>query len=452
MENQAVRHSEWLSSPPEKQHHQKNSLSPLREPLQELHYAPDSPTEKNHIHSDDLVGTSEIKPNNHNESVDFVYVSRPVKQPILLVGGSEDITIGRGGNATIKIGKRNRQISRTHARIEYQASTHQYYFHVLGLNGAMVDNVLYRQHDRILLKDDALIDILGSKITFMCPDESVIPIHRRLQEPATPPSPQLEPELIVDDIVDDIQQQQRLSPEAEQQAVVVDDEPILAAAVQQLEESAEQHQLLSVGEEKPAIEETKQEEEEEDFVLDSQEQPLSPEPKDQINSNEEEEEAQKLNVDYAEVIIDALVFSRKSSMPVSDICSRIMSTNPMYKSQSRQILMENIRKVLKEKPFFGEIVRKGKTADGSPKENLYYYNSQEDPVEWRRAEYTHVGRSARKCTLQDKQYFWKIPPKLGRNRNSYVPPPAKGYEKRKVNDEDNMTDLSNNKKSKSNDF
>ena len=261
------------------------------------------------------MGTSEIKPNNNNESVDFVYVSRPVKQPILLVGGSEDITIGRGGNATIKIGKRNRQISRTHARIEYQASTHQYYFHVLGLNGAMVDNVLYRQHDRILLKDDASIDILGSKITFMCPDESVIPIHRRQQQgPVTPPSPQLEPEVVVDDIVDDVQQQQQqeqqLSTEAEQQAVIVDDEPALAAAVEMLEESVEQHQLLAAEEGKEVIKEAKQEEEEEeeeeDFVLDSQEQPLSPEPKDRIRPKEEEEEAQELNVDYAEVIIDAL--------------------------------------------------------------------------------------------------------------------------------------------------
>ena len=123
-------------------------------------------------------------------------------------------------------------------------------------------------------------------------------------------------------------------------------------------------------------------------------------------------------------------------MPVSDICARILSNNPTYKAQAQEIWIERVQQVLKEKPFFGEIVRKGKTADGSPKENLYYYNSEQDPVEWRRAEYTHVGRSARKCTLQDKQYFWKIPPKLGRNRNAYVPPPAKGYEKRKGNEEE----------------
>lgn len=96
--------------------------------------------------------------------------------------------------------------------------------------------------------------------------------------------------------------------------------------------------------------------------------------------------------------------------------------------------------MLKEKPFFGEIQRKGKTADGSPKENLYYYNSELDPVEWRRSTYTQVGRSARKCTLKDKQYFWKIPPKLGRHRSSYVPPPTNALEikgKRAQQNDDN---------------
>ncbi|KAI9245844.1 hypothetical protein BDA99DRAFT_447633 [Phascolomyces articulosus] len=431
----------------------------MRAPLQELHYVPDSPPEKSHVHSDDLVGTSEIKPlrqnnstnnekNNNNEAVDFVYVSRPTKQPILLVGGCEDITIGRGGNATIKIGKRNRQISRIHARIEYEAETHQYYFHVLGLNGAMVDHVLYRQHDRILLKDDALIDILGSRITFMCPEDSVMaPIHRRQQAPVTPPSPQLE-------VVDDLEQQQQQQQQQQLASPVnVDDEDreiIVASPIEYIESPS--HQLLEepvqVVDEpiKAKLEQKQVDDEEEEFALDSQEQPLSPEPKDQIK---EEEESNELGVDYAEVIIDALVFSRKSSMPISDICSRIMTTNPMYKSQSRQVWIEKIQKVLKEKPFFGEIVRKGKTADGSPKENLYYYNSQEDPVEWRRAEYTHVGRSARKCTLQDKQYFWKIPPKLGRNRNAYVPPPAKAYEKRKGGAMDENNGSSGNKKLKS---
>lgn len=118
-------------------------------------------------------------------------------------------------------------------------------------------------------------------------------------------------------------------------------------------------------------------------------------------------------------------------MPISDIYTRILKANPTYAKQPREVWIERIRSVLKEKPFFGEIKRKGKTADGSPVENLYYYNSDLDPVEWRRATYTQVGRSARKCTLKDKQYFWKIPPKLGRHRSSYIPPSASDLKKQK---------------------
>lgn len=133
---------------------------------------------------------------------------------------------------------------------------------------------------------------------------------------------------------------------------------------------------------------------------------------------------------YTNYIFTYIVFSRTSSMPISDICSRILKANPVYAKQPRALWIERIRAVLKERPFFGEIERKGKTADGSPVENLYYYNSELDPVEWRRATYTQVGRSARKCTLKDKQYFWKIPPKLGRHRSSYIPPPASNDLKR----------------------
>jgi hypothetical protein len=141
-------------------------------------------------------------------------------------------------------------------------------------------------------------------------------------------------------------------------------------------------------------------------------------------------------------------------MPISDIYTRIMTTHPTYKAQSQSLWLETISIVLKDNEFFGQITRKGKTADGTPKENLYYYRSDKDPVEWRQATYTQVGRSARKCTLQDKQYFWKIPPKLGRNRSSYVPPPAQSQDsKRSRNKQDDEEESSNKrlKKKKSED-
>ncbi|KAI7879388.1 hypothetical protein K492DRAFT_148390 [Lichtheimia hyalospora FSU 10163] len=410
MENQA---SPW-SSPTRAPFHQDN----------QCYTAPDSPVEKHHFNSDDLVDTSRLNPNDEEnyeqeqqQRVDVVFQQRPTKQPIILLGGTEPITIGRGSDATIKIGKRNRQISRIHARIEFKLETNRYEFVVVGLNGAMVDNVIYRQHERIVLEDGAHINILGSKITFMYPDLGmVLPNNNKeLQHRPLSPPPFEE-------------EKQHVEEPVKEENHVVQEEPMpLTNKPENIESThvVEQNivDVINTTSSPSLSTEVKMDQE--------QEKPQLSEKRKVEQVQEEDKENEDDGIDFAEIIIDALVFSRKSSMPISDICSRIMSTHPMYRSQPREMWKERIQKVLKEKPFFGEIVRKGKTADGSPKENLYYYNSEADPVEWRRAEYTHVGRSARKCTLQDKQYFWKIPPKLGRNRHSYVPPPSKAYEQEK---------------------
>lgn len=182
--------------------------SPTRAPFQpvnQCYMAPDSPVEKQqHFSSDDLVDTSRLNPNdeeNYDEEqqrVDVVFQQRPTKQPIILLGGTEPITIGRGSDATIKIGKRNRQISRIHARIEFKSDINRYEFVVVGLNGAMVDNVIYRQHERIELEDGANINILGSKITFMYPDLGMLfpdnnkELHHQHRPLSPPPSDEKE--------------------------------------------------------------------------------------------------------------------------------------------------------------------------------------------------------------------------------------------------------------------
>ncbi|KAJ8663531.1 hypothetical protein O0I10_000774 [Lichtheimia ornata] len=423
--------------------------SPTRAPFQEVnqcYMAPDSPVEKQqHFSSDDLVDTSRLNPNdeeNYEEEqqrVDVVFQQRPTKQPIILLGGTEPITIGRGSDATIKIGKRNRQISRIHARIEFKSDINRYEFIVVGLNGAMVDNVIYRQHERIELEDGANINILGSKITFMYPDLGMLfpdnnnnnnnkELHHQ-QRPLSPP-PFEEKEHVVEQkpvMDDDVKEEEAVSTNKNENIESTEDVVACEQKDVDIVNTTPPPQLPASS---PVDVDMKKEEQEEEEKPQLNEK-RKVEQVDIEENKENEENNENDGIDFAEIIIDALVFSRKSSMPISDICSRIMSTHPMYRSQPREMWKERIQKVLKEKPFFGEIVRKGKTADGSPKENLYYYNSEADPVEWRRAEYTHVGRSARKCTLQDKQYFWKIPPKLGRNRHSYVPPPSKAYEQEK---------------------
>lgn len=56
----------------------------------------------------------------------------------------------------------------------------------------------------------------------------------------------------------------------------------------------------------------------------------------------------------------------------------------------------------------GCVKRLGKTADGSPKEDLYYYKPDLDPDQERKKRYSDVGRSARKCTMKDTQYFFRV--------------------------------------------
>ncbi|KAI8330938.1 hypothetical protein EDC96DRAFT_451998 [Choanephora cucurbitarum] len=365
---------------------------------------PDSPgmEDAHFLNSDDLQPTSNL----HPSSLGLYAVNTRKRRDDLVIAGSYEkaVTLGRGGSCTIKIGRRNRQISRCHVSIEFNKTTQQFELTVLGLNGACVDDIHYDQHAVVPLNDNSFVDVLGDQFFFRAPP---YPINQTKKQK-------------VDHIT------RELSPEIE-----VEEAPASPVAVVESKEEDEEYPIELVPEDalSPPIDP----------------ESLSPEPvvENEENKNILEEKDSNLvedTTDYAEVIIDALVFSRTSSMPVSDICSRILKANPAYAEQPREVWMQRIRRVLKERPFFGEIQRKGKTADGSPTENLYYYNSELDPVEWRRATYTQVGRSARKCTLKDKQYFWKIPPKLGRHRSSYIPPSALELKKQKQKDIQNEND------------
>ncbi|KAI8647296.1 hypothetical protein BD408DRAFT_408944 [Parasitella parasitica] len=449
-------------------------LSPKRAPSSQ-HVLPDSPdyVEKYSTNSDDLRPTSNL---HSSSSLDQI-----LRQQNLVVVGShkEPITLGRGGACTIKIGRRNRQISRIHVSIAFNSQKEQFELTVVGLNGAYVDNVLYEQHAVAPLEDDSFVDVIGDQFRFkMPPPVSSIDFTDKLKQ-----QHQQQNEASPVFIRKNIDFFRDMSPEAEQQCEEIEEEisieetavsapaKIDAVHISPLDHVEEKVRVALNEPETQKEEEALLSETMPDETLSPVEKELSPEINVEqdtkegiIQSSKEEKLAQKKLTkkeirralkreekkkalilqekkkqhlqedgnDYAEVIIDALVFSRTSSMPISDICSRILKANPVYAKQPREVWIERISSVLKEKPFFGEIQRKGKTADGSPTENLYYYNSELDPVEWRRATYTQVGRSARKCTLKDKQYFWKIPPKLGRHRSSYIPPSASDLKRQKA--------------------
>ncbi|CEP11611.1 hypothetical protein [Parasitella parasitica] len=451
-----------------------SSLSPKRV-ANSQHVLPDSPdyVEKYNINSDDLQPTSNL-----HSSSSINHLSR--SQNLVVVGSHEKpITLGRGGACTIKIGRRNRQISRIHVSIAFNSQKEQFELTVLGLNGAYVDDVLYEQHAVAPLEDDSFVDVVGDQFRFkMPPPASSINFADKLKQQQQEHNDVKQ--VVVQKNVDFFRE---MSPEAEQQQedneeeISVNGTPVKSEAAgilsnEQVKDNTtaslvklntqkdegsfpsdlQPDEALSPVEKELSPEINVEQDTIEPVKEEIVQQPKAEKPvqkkltqkeirkalkreekkKTLILQEKKKQHLQEDGNDYAQVIIDALVFSRTSSMPISDICSRILKANPTYAKQPREIWIERISTVLKEKPFFGEIQRKGKTADGSPTENLYYYNSELDPVEWRRATYTQVGRSARKCTLKDKQYFWKIPPKLGRHRSSYIPPSASELKKQKA--------------------
>ncbi|ORX55727.1 hypothetical protein DM01DRAFT_1335120 [Hesseltinella vesiculosa] len=400
------------------------------------------------FNSDDLVPTSMLGDDLEEEENDS-----PVTRLVLIGAFDRQLTLGRGGACTVKIGRRNRQISRVHASIDYAEDYGRFELLVQGMNGVTVDQLRYRKNERAPLNDHSIIDILGDVIEFCVPVSrpSSVSLHTKpVQYPTLSPEPTDDQPMLAaaeedqqeavttDAALHDIAQHAAavLSPathlpvpEPKDEPAVQPDSRLSSPPVLQKEEAPvalPKEEPVSVKPEPvvalPLL----------DAQIDKENNPQPP----VLTKKKKKEPLIKLssindNIDLGDLIIEVLVFSKKSSMPISDICSRILKTNPSYRQEPREVWHQRIQKVLKEQPYFGEIVRKGKTADGSPKEHLYYYSSDQDPVDWRRSTYTQVGRSARKCTLQDKQYFWRIPPKLGRNRNAYIPPPGPLQEKRK---------------------
>lgn len=141
-------------------------LSPKHAPITQTLPASPEYLEKEYTNSDDLQPTSNL----HGSSFEEQSRNLRRRQTIIIVGSHDKkVTLGRGGASTIKIGRRNRQISRIHVSISYHQEHRQFELTVLGLNGACVDQIQYAQHDVAPLDNDSFIDILGDHFYFKIP-------------------------------------------------------------------------------------------------------------------------------------------------------------------------------------------------------------------------------------------------------------------------------------------
>ncbi|KAI8337288.1 hypothetical protein BC941DRAFT_471022 [Chlamydoabsidia padenii] len=109
-------------------------------------------------------------------------------------------------------------------------------------------------------------------------------------------------------------------------------------------------------------------------------------------------------LDFLDTLIRLLANSRKTSMTIPEIGRQL--------KRERESLMDLIQTTA----CIGCIERTGNTADGSPKEHLYYYKPELDANDERRLALSQSRRGARKCALKDTQYYFRIPPKLPSHR------------------------------------
>ncbi|KAG8834474.1 hypothetical protein FRC17_008530 [Serendipita sp. 399] len=110
-------------------------------------------------------------------------------------------------------------------------------------------------------------------------------------------------------------------------------------------------------------------------------------------------------------LVQALVLSRKSSLPASAIVNDVLDSDPSLKPQRTiEEWTSLIVLTMGTYAMFGKAERKGlKNADDESVEDEWYYIPENDSDEERR-ETLRVfqrGEGKRRATLQKKQYYWK---------------------------------------------
>lgn len=279
---------------------------------------PDSPEdlERFATNSDDL------QPTSHLSASDVVIASQQQsrcflaqKQPITIVGSHDKpITLGRGGCSTIKIGRRNRQISRTHVSISYKNDSFE--LTVVGLNGACVDGNQVAQHEVVTLENDSFIDILGDHFSFKVPPPRLNFNNLTTKQMKKPISGNKD---ILREMSPDAEERQQQVLQEQQQPITATEQKPAADKEEEEEYPVElvPEDALSSADEKELSPEPVAEKEEEKAAVAKEQQVVKEEKKTvakkeqasplQESSNKKVEEVVEVDTnDYAEVIIDAL--------------------------------------------------------------------------------------------------------------------------------------------------
>ncbi|KAI8093502.1 uncharacterized protein BX664DRAFT_329861 [Halteromyces radiatus] len=289
------------------------------------------------------------------------HTASPHVATIILHGSkATKLTIGRGHDSEVQVGRHNPRMSRQHFVIEHKPHT-GFTLTVQSPNGVLVDRIMFTAGENIPLVKGSTIEVLGTKLVFAGEQE----------------------------------QQEQQQEEQEQQK----ENQLLATIPTSIKKEPEQHNTSQ--EELSTKTTTTSMTNSDESTTTCTTTPTST----RMDLNQKYIPDQlSTSLDFLDTLIRILANSRKSSMTIPEIERQL--------NRKRQDLMNLIQTTA----CIGCIERTGNTADGMPKENLYYYKPELDADDERRHSLSQSRRGARKCVLKDTQYYFRIP-KLPNHRS-----------------------------------
>ncbi|KAJ2083656.1 hypothetical protein H4R24_000614 [Coemansia sp. RSA 988] len=112
-----------------------------------------------------------------------------------------------------------------------------------------------------------------------------------------------------------------------------------------------------------------------------------------------------------DVVIEAMVFSARTSHTISDLLRDIARVGD-GSADCMHVWRHHLTRALFHNRCFGRVERRVKDASDRRAEDRWYYDAAKDDCGARRENFGGLVRTARRCTLRDTQYFFKQVPKL----------------------------------------
>jgi len=317
---------------------------------------------------------------------------------------SDSVTVGRGLSAQVSVGGRHRQVSRLHTTISWDAERGAFTAQVHGLNGMKVRDALVARGECAQLRDHDVLDLVGVRFLFRCPPTlHEVDAADTLSRFAHVASTKC------------LGESQHEGGGCDLESVDMDE---FDAMLYGDEECRDGRDAASANPtDGPRLQQGESDEHPDNAETQDGRDAASASPSDDgPRLQQSESDRYPEDAEIAEMLVEAVVFSGKTSATITDIIQQLVSVHPAVwtcaNPQDNTQHRERIQECLVAHAFFGRVERKVKDASNRRVEDKWYYAPDLDANELRRETFGGLTRQARRCTLRDNQYFFRRPPPL----------------------------------------